>query len=173
MQLANRPFTGCNTASRAKGLARAKASCPARRVVVRVAEVEQLTGVVFIPQQAVQGELAVVDKTNAQVQSFARVNFNEACEAAINEQINIEYNVSYVYHSLYAYFDRDNVALPGMAAFFKAGSEEEREHAELLMQYQNTRGGRVRLASMIQPEAEFNHPEKVGMAPSSVVLPRA
>eukprot|EP00878_Enallax_costatus_P004456 GHUV01004696.1.p1 GENE.GHUV01004696.1~~GHUV01004696.1.p1 ORF type:complete len:249 (+),score=89.09 GHUV01004696.1:94-840(+) len=160
MQLANRPFTGCNTASRAKGLARAKASCPARRVVVRVAEVEQLTGVVFIPQQAVQGELAVVDKTNAQVQSFARVNFNEACEAAINEQINIEYNVSYVYHSLYAYFDRDNVALPGMAAFFKAGSEEEREHAELLMQYQNTRGGRVRLASMIQPEAEFNHPEK-------------
>lgn len=69
--------------------------------------------------------------------------------------------MSYVYHSLYAYFDRDNVALPGMAAFFKAGSEEEREHAELLMKYQNTRGGRVRLASMIQPEVEFNHPEKV------------
>lgn len=35
----------------------------------------------------VQGELAVVDKTNAQVQSFARVNFVSACEAAINEQI--------------------------------------------------------------------------------------
>lgn len=35
----------------------------------------------------VQGELAVVDKTNAQVQSFARVNFVDACEAAINEQI--------------------------------------------------------------------------------------
>lgn len=32
---------------------------------------------------------------------------------------SIEYNVSYVYHSLYAYFDRDNVGLPGMAAFFK------------------------------------------------------
>ena len=29
------------------------------------------------------------------------------------------YNVSYVYHSLYAYFSRDNVALPGIAAFFK------------------------------------------------------
>jgi hypothetical protein len=29
----------------------------------------------------------VVDKTNAQVQSFARVNFVDACEAAINEQI--------------------------------------------------------------------------------------
>ena len=35
----------------------------------------------------VQGELAVVDKTNAQVQSFARVGFRDACEAAINEQI--------------------------------------------------------------------------------------
>lgn len=35
----------------------------------------------------VKGELAVVDKTNAAVQSFARVNFQEACEAAINEQI--------------------------------------------------------------------------------------
>ncbi|KAF6251063.1 ferritin-like superfamily [Scenedesmus sp. NREL 46B-D3] len=47
-----------------------------------------------------------------------------------------------------------------MAAFFKAGSEEEREHAELLMQYQNMRGGRVRLASIIQPEVDFNHAEK-------------
>lgn len=74
---------------------------------------------------------------------------------------SIEYNVSYVYHALFAYFDRDNVGLPGMASFFKAASEEEREHAELLMEYQNTRGGRVRLASIIQPEMDFNHPEKV------------
>lgn len=82
---------------------------------------------------------------------------------------SIEYNVSYVYHSLYAYFDRDNVALPGMAAFFKAASEEEREHAELLMKYQNTRGGRVRLASMIQPEVDYNHSEKVrGLASAQV-----
>lgn len=44
--------------------------------------------------------------------------------------------MSYVYHALYSYFSRDNVALPGFAAFFKAGSEEEREHAELLMDYQ-------------------------------------
>jgi hypothetical protein len=73
-----------------------------------------------------------------------------------------------VYHSLYAYFDRDNVALPGMAAFFKAGSEEEREHAELLMEYQNVRGGRVRLASIIQPEVDFNHAEKVGCCGSAV-----
>ena len=49
--------------------------------------------------------------------------------------------MSYVYHSLYAYFSRDNVALPGIAAFFKKESEEERHHAELLMDYQ-VGGGR-------------------------------
>lgn len=30
---------------------------------------------------------------------------------------SIEYNISYVYHALYAYFDRDNVALPGLARY--------------------------------------------------------
>lgn len=28
---------------------------------------------------------------------------------------SVEYNVSYVYHALYAYFDRDNVGLKGFA----------------------------------------------------------
>ena len=56
--------------------------------------------------------------------------------------------MSYVYHALYSYFSRDNVALPGFAAFFKAASAEEREHAEILMDYQNVRGGRVKLASI-------------------------
>ncbi len=31
----------------------------------------------------------------------------------IGMQINIEYNISYIYHSLYAFFDRDNIGLPG------------------------------------------------------------
>ncbi|GBF95523.1 chloroplast precursor [Raphidocelis subcapitata] len=122
--------------------------------------VDQLTGVVFQPFSAVQSELATVDRTKEAVESFARVSFTPACEAALNEQINIEYNVSYVYHALYAYFARDNVALPGFASFFKAASEEEREHAEMLMDYQNTRGGRVRLASIMMPEMEFNHADK-------------
>lgn len=28
---------------------------------------------------------------------------------------SVEYNVSYVYHAMYAYFDRDNIALKGLA----------------------------------------------------------
>ncbi|MEW5313265.1 MAG: hypothetical protein WDW38_004849 [Sanguina aurantia] len=117
----------------------------------------QLTGVVF---DTVSTELAMVDRTNAAMESFARCNFHPDCEAAINQQINIEYNVSYVYHSLFAYFDRDNVGLRGIAKYFKDASEEEREHAELLMEYQNKRGGRVQLQSIITPESEFNHAEK-------------
>uniref|UniRef100_A0A5B7AFL8 Ferritin n=1 Tax=Davidia involucrata TaxID=16924 RepID=A0A5B7AFL8_DAVIN len=65
-----------------------------------------------------------------------------------------------VYHSMYAYFDRDNIALKGLAKFFKESSEEEREHAEKLMKYQNIRGGKVKLHSILMPLSEFDHVEK-------------
>jgi ferritin heavy chain len=61
---------------------------------------------------------------------------------------------------LFSYFDRDNVALPGFAKFFKENSEEEREHAEKLMKYQNKRGGRVKLNTITSPVMEFDHAEK-------------
>ena len=41
------------------------------------------------------------------------------------------------------YFERDDVALPGFYKFFKKSSDEEREHAEKFMKYQNQRGGRI------------------------------
>lgn len=46
------------------------------------------------------------------------------------------------------YFDRDDVALNGFHKFFKKQSEEEREHADKLMKYQNMRGGRVVLQNI-------------------------
>lgn len=107
----------------------------------------------------VKDELATVQRTHSS-SSLARSNYHSECEAAVNEQVNIEYNVSYVYHALYCYFDRDNVALPGMAAYFKAASAEERGHAELLMDFQNRRGGRVQLCGMMSPDTEFDHTEK-------------
>ena len=50
-----------------------------------------------------------------------------------------------------SYFDRDDVALPGFHAYFKKASDEEREHAEKLMKYQNQRGGRVLLQPVMKP----------------------
>ncbi|KAG0466350.1 hypothetical protein HPP92_017930 [Vanilla planifolia] len=117
-----------------------------------------LTGVLFEPFEEVLRELALVP--NSPDISLARQKYVDACEVAINEQINVEYNVSYVYHALFAYFDRDNVALKGMAKFFKESSEEERDHAEELIKYQNKRGGRVKLLPIVSPLTEFNHEDK-------------
>lgn len=83
-----------------------------------------------------------------------RQNFHEDCEAGINRQINLELYASYVYESMAFYFDRDDVALPGFMTFFKKRSEEEREHAEKFMKYQNKRGGRIILKQIEKPERD-------------------
>ena len=44
--------------------------------------------------------------------------------------------MSYVYHQVASYFNRDNVALPGFRTFFLNASLEERTHAQMLMDYQ-------------------------------------
>lgn len=80
-----------------------------------------------------------------------RQNFHTECEAGVNKQINLELYASYVYQSMAWHFDRDDVALPGLHKFFKKSSEEEREHAEKLMKFQNRRGGRVVLKSIEKP----------------------
>jgi ferritin heavy chain len=95
------------------------------------------------------------------LKSFARTShFTRECEIALNEQINIEYNVSNIYHAMYAYFARDNIYLPGIAKHFLSESHEERGHAELLMDYQITRGGQVELQAITPPQVEYDHPEK-------------
>uniref|UniRef100_A0A8C6NJC1 Ferritin n=1 Tax=Nothobranchius furzeri TaxID=105023 RepID=A0A8C6NJC1_NOTFU len=50
------------------------------------------------------------------------------------------------------YFSRDDVTLPGFAHFFKENSDEEREHAEKLLAFQNKRGGRIFLQDVRKPE---------------------
>jgi ferritin heavy chain len=76
-------------------------------------------------------------------QSQVRQNFHVESEAGLNKQINLELHAGYTYQSMAFYFERDDVALPGFSKFFKKSAEEEREHAEKLMKYQNKRGGRV------------------------------
>lgn len=83
--------------------------------------------------------------------SQIRQNFDVASEQAINEQINNELESSYMYQSMGAYFDRDDVALPGFSSLFKHASEEEREHGEKFMSYLNKRGGRVALQDIHKP----------------------
>ncbi|GAU29760.1 hypothetical protein TSUD_161650 [Trifolium subterraneum] len=88
------------------------------KFTVSAATTVPLTGVIFEPFEEVKKDYLAVPIV-PQV-SLARQNFADECESVINEQINVEYNVSYVYHSMFAYFDRDNVALKGFAKTFVA-----------------------------------------------------
>eukprot|EP00798_Chlamydomonas_sp_ICE-L_P006548 gene6548-3199_t len=136
-----------NVASLRGSMMRPMAKSAAKRVVPRAATdtAETVSGVIFEPMSAVKAELATVDKTDMISTSFARVDFNPACEAAINEQIKVSKCPRFNR-------DRDNVGLPGLVKFFKEGADEERDH--------NKRGGRVKLGSLMEPETEFYHEEK-------------
>ncbi len=57
----------------------------------------------------------------------------------------------------YSYFSRDDVALHGFAKMFKKNSDEERDHAQKLIEYQNARGGRVVFQDVAKPnKAEWD-----------------
>eukprot|EP00177_Eucheuma_denticulatum_P000202 GFKZ01000356.1.p2 GENE.GFKZ01000356.1~~GFKZ01000356.1.p2 ORF type:complete len:252 (-),score=58.12 GFKZ01000356.1:1879-2634(-) len=104
---------------------------------------ESLAGLVFTPE----GDIAIKTRCD--------VGYTSEQEAAINRHINVEYTASYAYHAIWAYFDKDVVALPGFAKFFKEQSNEEREHAEEFMKFQNKRGGSVELQPIAVPEMKF------------------
>jgi len=84
--------------------------------------------------------------------SLCRQKYHEECEAGVNKQINLELYASYAYLSMAYHFDRDDVALKGFHKYFKKASDEEREHAEKLMKFQNQRGGRIVLQDVKKPE---------------------
>jgi ferritin heavy chain len=86
--------------------------------------------------------------------SACRQNYPPECEAGINKQINLELYANYVYTSMAFYFDRDDVALPGFHKFFKKAADEEKDHAQKLMEFQNKRGGRIVLKDIKKPERD-------------------
>ncbi|XP_007544474.1 ferritin, lower subunit, partial [Poecilia formosa] len=75
-------------------------------------------------------------------------------EGDVNKLINLKLNASSTYLALGMYFDRDDVALPHFSSFFLERSKEEREQAEKLLEYQNTRGGRILLQTIAKPSRE-------------------
>ncbi|KAF9318460.1 hypothetical protein BG000_012077 [Podila horticola] len=87
--------------------------------------------------------------------SLAKQNFSNVVEDAINQQVAMEMAAAHTYLAISAYMGSDSVALPGLEKFFREQSEEEREHAQNLMDYQNTRGGQVVLQTVPAPEFEW------------------
>ncbi|WP_395241866.1 ferritin, partial [Salmonella sp. s51933] len=86
--------------------------------------------------------------------SKCRQNYHTTSEAEVNKQINLELYASYVYLSMAYHFDRDDVALKGFYKYFKKASEEENEHAQKFMKFQNDRGGRILLKDIKKPEKD-------------------
>eukprot|EP01135_Chromosphaera_perkinsii_P002846 Nk52_evm1s229 gene=Nk52_evmTU1s229 len=87
--------------------------------------------------------------------SVCRQNYTSDSENIINEQIAYELRASYTYMAMASYFSRDDVALPGFAKFFSKNSDEERDHAQKLINYQNMRGGRVQYQEIEAPPTEI------------------
>ncbi|GJQ65173.1 Fer3HCH [Trypoxylus dichotomus] len=93
--------------------------------------------------------------------SQVRQNFHKDSEDAINAQINLELEASYIYLAMSYFFNREDVALQGHYKYFKKCSDEERGHAMKFMEYMNKRGGRIMLTSIAAPEKqEFENAEE-------------
>lgn len=75
--------------------------------------------------------------------SLVRLKFSSPCETTINEEVKVECNAFYVYHTPYAYFGRDNIALKGFAKLCKESSTGGRKHTEKLMECRNKHGRKL------------------------------
>merc|ERR1711931_110375 len=94
------------------------------------------------------------NNTISMAMSKVKQNFHTDNEALINKQINMELYASYVYLSMSAYFAHDNIALHGFSKRFLDASNEEREHAQKLIEYQTKRGGRVVFREIAKPSVD-------------------
>ena len=84
---------------------------------------------------------------------------NLKVEEAINEQINAELYSAFLYLSMSAYFQRQN--LPGFAKWTYVQYLEETTHALKFFNYINERGGSVKLAAIKEPPTEWKNPVEV------------
>ena len=82
-------------------------------------------------------------------------NWTSNSENIVNKQIAVEFDASYQYDLMWCYFDSSKIALKNIARFFKKSADEEREHAHKLMEYQNLRGGLVKLDGICSVNLDF------------------
>lgn len=78
-------------------------------------------------------------------------------EDAMNKQIMYEMQSAYLYLSMSAYFESEN--LPGFAKWMRVQFEEEQEHALKFFDYIHDRGGKVSLEAFPQVNVDFASPK--------------
>eukprot|EP00884_Botryococcus_braunii_P012646 jgi/Botrbrau1/21382/Bobra.0216s0004.1 len=67
---------------------------------------------------------------------------------------SVYFSSAYLYDAFAAYFDRDNVGMPGTSCFFKIAALTDRNYAYLVIDHLNKRGGRAILAPLTAPPIE-------------------
>lgn len=80
---------------------------------------------------------------------------NKRVEEAFNIQINAELYSAYLYLSMAAYFEAQN--LPGFANWMRVQFQEEQFHAFRMFDFVNERGGRVILTKIDGPKVEWEN----------------
>ncbi|NLD04942.1 MAG: ferritin [Synergistaceae bacterium] len=80
-------------------------------------------------------------------------------EKSINSQIQAEFDSSYLYLSMAAWFE--DADLPGCAHWMQKQAEEEWEHGMKFYKYLVSRGGRVVLGPITAPRKEWKDAEEV------------
>lgn len=81
---------------------------------------------------------------------------SKTIEDALNAQVNAELWSAYLYLSMAHNFEADGKS--GIANWFKVQFQEEQAHAEIFMNYINSRGGRVWLKPIDAVETEWATP---------------
>lgn len=79
--------------------------------------------------------------------------------AALNDQITMELSASHAYLAMAGWFEAHN--LPGMAAWMRLQSSEERDHGLKFFQFVVDRGEEVTLGAIAEPSADFDSPLEV------------
>ena len=77
-------------------------------------------------------------------------------EEALNEQLNAEMYSAYLYLSMAAYFESEN--LDGFGQWVKVQAQEEMAHAMKFYGFINERLGRVKLGPIEGPPGAWNSP---------------
>jgi ferritin len=80
-------------------------------------------------------------------------------QSALNEQINFELLSAYLYLSMSAHFETQN--LPGFANWMRVQYQEETGHAMKFYKYVFDRGGVVTLKAIAQPATKFKTPAEI------------
>ena len=84
---------------------------------------------------------------------FSRSLLTPKVEAALNAQIKAELSASLTYMAASNWYDSNN--LPNIHEFLRKESNEEKQHAEVIIDYINKRNGKAVIPSVEPADVKF------------------